>query len=330
MPDGGETRTRRRALIAATLLAAVLLLGCGGGGDDGKGASDSGELKVAETAGLPSAFLSYGVQKGFFEDEGLKVTVEPGQGGAEAISTLVSGDVQVAGSNVISVLVAASKGIPLKLIGPGSFATRSLERDYGAVMVKRGSPIRAVGDLEGKTVAVNTLDNINEVALRNLLAKGGVDDSTVKLLEVPFPDMQAALEEGRVDAITTIEPFLTQTEAAGNRIVAPLFSSVKKGLQVGAFAMTAEQLERDPEAAKSFRAAVGKTAQAVADDPKAFRDYLAREDAVPPKLAGEISLPLWQERIDRASIDQLAALIERYRITDAKPSVEKVLEGTGQ
>ena len=53
-------------------------------------------------------------------------------------------------------------------------------------------------DLEGKTIAVNTLNNICGVTINATLEEKGVDVSTLKYTEVPFPEMVAALEKGRV------------------------------------------------------------------------------------------------------------------------------------
>ena len=63
-------------------------------------------------------------------------------------------------------------------------------------MLKDG-PIKSGKDLEGKTIAVNTLKNICEVTIKASLEKEGVDVDKLKFTEVPFPDMLAALENGR-------------------------------------------------------------------------------------------------------------------------------------
>lgn len=315
------------ALLAAGVLAAA---GCG---DDDGGGADRGPvtLKVAETAGVPSAFLQYGVSRGSFRREGLELEIQPGQGGAAAIGGLVGGDVQVAGSNVVSVLIAGTKGVPLRMIAPGTFASPQREEDFAAVMVARDSPIRSLRDLEGKTVAINTLDNINELTLRKILGDAGVDASKIKLTEVPFPDMQSALERGRVDVINPIEPFVTRAQAGGERVIGSPYWGTRPGMQIGAYVMTAQYLEEHAETAQRFRRAAGATARAIADDPAAFRRFLARRKAVPAPLAPKVALPVWQERVDRAAIDLVASLMRRYGLVDKPPPVaELIAEGAAR
>ena len=70
-------------------------------------------------------------------------------------------------------------------------------------------------------MAVNTLNNIAEVVVKASLQKAGVDPASVKLAEVDFPEMGAALRKGDVDAAFVIEPFVTaeRRERADHRLL---------------------------------------------------------------------------------------------------------------
>jgi NitT/TauT family transport system substrate-binding protein len=101
----------------AALLAALFasLLGACGDDDSGGGAGDGEQasVRVQDTAGVPSAFLQYGVEEGFFEKRQLDVQVTPSQGGATVVPAVVSGDTDIGGSNLVSVLLAQGKDIPV-------------------------------------------------------------------------------------------------------------------------------------------------------------------------------------------------------------------------
>jgi NitT/TauT family transport system substrate-binding protein len=56
---------------------------------------------------------------------------------------------------------------------------------------------------------VNTLKNVTEVTAREALAKEGVDPSSLRLTELPFPEMAQAVANGDADAAFLIEPFVT-------------------------------------------------------------------------------------------------------------------------
>jgi NitT/TauT family transport system substrate-binding protein len=67
-------------------------------------------------------------------------------------------------------------------------------------VVTREASIRTAADLAGKRVAVNTLKNIGDTTIRASVRKAGGDPSSIKFVELAFPDMPAALQAGRVDA----------------------------------------------------------------------------------------------------------------------------------
>ena len=172
-----------RLAISLLALALALLAGACGGEDDattGGGGSGPTKLTVQETAGVPSAFVGFGIEKDIFGKHDLEIELQAVQGGATAIPALVNGDVQVAGSNVVSLLLAAGKGVPIRTIAGGTSAKDEGE-DFGALLIRGRGDIREAADLEGKTVAVNTLENITEVVVKAALEKEGVDLSLIHI-----------------------------------------------------------------------------------------------------------------------------------------------------
>lgn len=322
-------RDRSRLLDMVVVLAfGWALAACGG--DDGGGGTGGGEqgtrsIRVLETAGIPSAFLTYGVEQGFFEQEGLEVEVQPSQGGAEAIPAIVSGDVQVAGSNAVSVLLAAAQGVDLRIIAPGTFARP--EKDFSAIMVSKDGPIRRPEDLEGKRLAVNTLKNVTEVTAREALAKEGVDPSSLRLTELPFPEMAQAVAKGDADAAFLIEPFVTTAKNEGLRVLASPYNDTQPGLQVGSYVAQAGFAEENAEVVEGFANGVARTAEAIEEDPEQFRGFLPEASELPAEAAKAVTLPQWRAENDRESLELLAQLMVKYGLTEQEPAVDDVLEG---
>jgi NitT/TauT family transport system substrate-binding protein len=314
--------------VAAILVVvvALLLAACGDDGGGGAGEGEAATVRVSDTAGVPAAFIQYGIEKGYFKKRKLTVKFKPSQGGATVVPAVTSGSVDIGGSNLVSVLLAQSKDIPLKIIAPGTFVRTDPKQDFSAILVAKGSDIRSPGDLEGKTLAVNTLKNVAEVTAKASLAKRDVDVSKIKLTEVDFPDMNAALEAGRVDAIFAIEPFVTQGLAAGSRAIDRPYVGTKPGLQVGCYFTSEKYLNANEDVVKRFHESVAETAKAIADDPAAFRDFLPSASEIPEAAAQKAVLPAWKADSDQASLDLTATLMERYGITDEKPGTSYVLQ----
>ena len=323
--------TLRITAIAALAALAIAACGGGSGGSSGGGGGSGGggptTLNVQETAGVPSAFVAFGIAKGFFDKQGLKIELQPSQGGATAVPSLVSGKIQVAGSNVVSLLIAASKGLPIQAVAPGTSAHGAGQKDFGALMVAKGSDIRDVEDLAGKSVAVNTLNNIAEVVVKASLEKAGVDPKRVKLREIDFPEMGAALSKGDVDAAFLIEPFVTTARGAGDRIIDYSYVTTEPNLQVGAYAVSRKFASENPDAVKRYRAAVGETATYLMGHQDEFRTFLSERAKTPAKLAKAMELPTFTTSLNTASMQRTARLLRRYGLVQGDVKVEDLTGG---
>ena len=308
-----------RYALAVLLLAVLAVTACGD--DDGGGGEGGGpeRVSVQDTAGVPSAFLEFGVEQGYFKKRGLDVQVTPSQGGATVVPAVVSGDSDIAGSNLVSVLLAQGKGVPVKIIAPGTFVRTRPSQDFSAILVAGDSDIRSPQDLEGKTMAVNTLKNVAELAAKASLAKRGVDVSKIELTEVDFPDMNAALSEGRVDAAFQIEPFVSLGLKEGARIVDRPYVGTKPGLQIGCYFTSERFLSENGDVVERFRQGVADTAAAIAEDPAAFREFLPEASEIPPPAAQKAVLPAWKAENDQASIELTAELMDRYGVVEERP-----------
>ena len=100
------------------------------------------------------------------------------------------------------------QGVRIKIVHLG-------HRDGSAVMVHKDSGIFQVTDLRGKTVAVPGRYANQRLILYRELRKHEMTINDLKIVEMPPPDMPAALYSKSVDAICSGEPFMGQTELDG-------------------------------------------------------------------------------------------------------------------
>jgi len=100
------------------------------------------------------------------------------------------------------------QGVKIKIVHLG-------HRDGSAVMVHKDSQIFQTTDLRGKTVAVPGRYSNQRLIVYRELKKAGMTPDELKIVEMPPPDMPAALLSRSVDAISSGEPFMGQTELDG-------------------------------------------------------------------------------------------------------------------
>jgi NitT/TauT family transport system substrate-binding protein len=325
--------------VGSVLVAGLLMLTAAcGGSDDGAAAGDSASasggsggtttLKMAETPGAPFGFVSYGVQRGHFEDEGIDLQVTPNPGGGTAtVPALLQGDFDVMGLDLVSALTTIGAGLPLRMVSAGSATSEDAEGDFSAVLVKADSPIQGPEDLDGVKLGVNALLNVNELYIQSTLEEQGKPASAISPIELPFPDILAAIGRGDVDAGIVIEPFATIGQSQGLRVVDRPWHAVEPGAQIGTMVMTEQKVQEDPDVAERFARAVQATADDVRDDPASFRKALPELIELDPALAEKINLIQWRGASDKDSIENTGNLMTKYGLLDADIDYDEIIVG---
>jgi NitT/TauT family transport system substrate-binding protein len=129
-------------------------------------------------------------------------------GWPELKESLMSGRVQAAYMLAPLVMDLTTKKIPVKIVALG-------HRSGAVIMVRKDSPYRKFKDLVGKRVAIPSRFAVDLLFLRKMLKAEDMTIDQVELMEMPPPDMPAALYAKAVDAYCTGEPFGAAAELAG-------------------------------------------------------------------------------------------------------------------
>ncbi|MGY1640935.1 ABC transporter substrate-binding protein [Geodermatophilus sp. SYSU D00703] len=310
----------------ALLTAAVLVAGTACGSDDetadaaGAPSTSGGltTLTMAETPGGPYSFVAYGVQRGHFEDEGidLQARVNPG-GGTATVPALVQGDMDVLGLDLVSAITSIDAGLPIKMVAAGSATSEEADGDFAAVLVKPDSPIQGPEDLDGVRMGVNALRNVNDLAIGRIRDEQGFAEDAINPVELPFPDILAAIGRGDVDAGIVIEPFATIGQNQGLRVVHRPWVGIAPGLQIGTMVMTDETIARvGDDVVAAFGRAVQATADDIREDPESFRQAMPELIDIDPALAENINLIQWRGKNDPESIRTFGELMVKYGLVD--------------
>ena len=189
----------------------------------------------------------------------------------------------------------------------------------------QGSNIAGPADLAGRTVAVNTLNNIGTTTISKVVEDAGGDASSINFVELPFPDMPAALAEGRIDAAWGLEPFLTIMRNQGATPVTWNYAETDPNLVIAAYFTTQQKLEEDPELVEAFTEAMNESLQYAQDNPDAARGALGSYTQIDPAVAEALILPRWPSEIDVDAVQLLADLAEEDGLVDTAPDVEALL-----
>lgn len=321
-------------LASAAATVVLALAACAGGGQDGAPATTAAdgdpaaELTAITVGVLPivdTAPIWLGVEEGIFAEHGLDVELAVAQGGAAVVPAVVAGEYQFGFSNVTSLLLAESRGLPLRLVAPGSFTTGDPDADIAAVVTQPGSGITSPADLAGRTVAVNTLGNIGESTVRKVVEDAGGDPAAVRFVELGFPDMPAAVAGGRVDAAWVNEPFLTITRDQGAQVVSHTFAEVDPEMLIAAYFTSAEYAASDPGTVEAFTAAMTEASARAAADPAAAREILGTYTEIGDDVIARMVVPRYAGELPEDSVRLLADLALRYGLVEDEIDVSALL-----
>jgi NitT/TauT family transport system substrate-binding protein len=324
-------------VLCILLVALGAVVGCGG---DERPANGEAVPRLTDKTGEPEIRkLTVGAlpitdlkqlyvadAKGFFRREGLEVEIQNFEGGATIIPAVESGSVDLGWSNSVSILQARARGLDTRFFagglyqGPGHWTS--------AIMVRGDSAIRTPEQLQGSTVALNTLGNINELVMRAYLNREGVASDAYELLEVPFPDQPAALDAGRIDAIVPTEPFTTAAEQGGARVMhARPFSVLGPEPFVAAFFATDDWLREHPNTAAAFKRAVDRATAYWNDHPEQRAPIIARYTKVPATVAERIVFGEPRTEVSAADVQRQIELSHRHELIPKMFDASEVLTG---
>jgi NitT/TauT family transport system substrate-binding protein len=318
-----------RLRVAALLVALVCAVGATAcGDDDGGGGGGEGEPTTLKVGVIPIADVAplyLGIDKGFFKEQQLTIKPQLAEGGAAITPAVLSGDFQIGFSNTISLLIAASQDLPVQIISQGVLAGKTEEEAWADLLVLKDGPIKDAKDLEGKTIAVNTLKNICEVTIKASLEQDGVAVDTLEFTEVPFPDMNAALEAGRVDAACVVEPFVSQGKAGKARGIDPFYVRTAPDLTVATYFTSTEYAEQNADVVDRFVEAMNKSLTYAQSHPDEVRQVLLDYTEIPPEAVDQIKLPIWRPDLNEQTIEQLSELSLKYGLIEEQPDLDELI-----
>ena len=146
-------------------------------------------------------------EQGFFTRGGLNVDLQTMGNGALMASAVIAGDIDIGETVPIALANAYLRNLPLSA-APLPRAHPICPAGAAAIRlcVSKTSILKTAKDIEGKAVAINALGVGLDLSLHAWITSSGADWSKVKLIEIPFSEMGAALDRGTAGAAVMAEP----------------------------------------------------------------------------------------------------------------------------
>jgi ABC-type nitrate/sulfonate/bicarbonate transport system substrate-binding protein len=274
-------------------------------------AQTNAAIRVAMIPNEPAVEVYFAKDMGFFTKAGLDVDIAQNPSTPAIASAVAAGTYDVAYSTISTLAVAHVKGLPFVIIAPGVGNVPG--KTAGAIMIPAGSTAKTGKDFNGKTFGTAGLNTLAEYMPRAWIDKHGGDSTTVKFVEIPFPQTADALAAGRIDASYLTEPFITIAEdkgvakvlTTGEDAIAPRYTST-------AWYTTSQWAKAHPDQVARFVSAIHEAAVWANKNPDKVVPIVVKYLKSDPALTAKAPRPYWVEQLLPAQIQPWIDVTAKY------------------
>jgi len=237
------------------------------------------------------------LEKGYFQEQGLKVTTTLFESGTIITDALVAGRIDVQTGSAIIGHWLLEQNIPGTYKIFIMYGNRAVLQDNTmALMVAKDSPLKGVADLKGKRMG--TFPGIASLALAKAILRNAFDpDKEITLIEVPPGNIVQALAAGQIDAYFAPEPFgmIAEAKGVGRPLVKNplLLLNIKTGIPGAPFSFNSKFIKEKPLVAKKVKAAYYKAVDFIYSNETEARKFLPKYTNLPEPFAMKIPFEYW-------------------------------------
>jgi NitT/TauT family transport system substrate-binding protein len=267
------------------------------------------------------ASLFYAQSSGIFKKHGLNVTLVPQASPVAVEASMASGTEQFGFITTPVLINLNSKGVNVKCVSSVDGGEPSDPADDSTVLVAaKGSGITSVKGLAGKNVAEVQLTSLNSLAVEILAKKAGIDPTSIHQIAIPFPQMAAALAQGRVQAAVIVAPFADAATSEGATVLShPNVELFPNGTLTCLDAMNS-YVTANPTVATEFRAAMNESIAYSQGHEATVKETLVKGLSLTPAVAAkQILATNWNSALNTASITMIENYMKQFGVITSEP-----------
>lgn len=227
----------------------------------------------------PSAPFLMALERGYFEEEGLRVSIDSGNGSAGAVTRVATGayDMGFADFNALVEHVAANPDESLQAV---YMVYNSIP---AAVFAAKSSGIETPADLAGKTLGAPVFDG-GRKAWPSFAAANGLEVDAVSWESVDPAIRETLMAQGRLDGITGFYfTSLLNLEARGmdmDDVTVMLYADFGVPLYGNAIIASNGMMRDNPDAVAAFNRAFNRALVETIEDPATAITYVKQRDGL--------------------------------------------------
>lgn len=324
------------AVVACAMTLTSVIAGCGQ--DTSKEASkDTSSTKIVAYGVIDPQISAQQIiadKKGYFKEEGLNISNKFIQSGGDMSSLISGGSAQVSFESPYTDIALAANGVGIKIVAPMANIGNTQ-----AVVAGKNANIVNGKDLEGKKVGIPAGAGVM-IAIRNMCNELNVDINKIQFVTLSPSDAIAALEKGDIDAMACWEPWISNAQNNGGKL---LFSGLKSylGDKQGdvnwmnfytTMQVSDTFLKEHPEEVKAMLRALKKATDFINENPDEAAEIIAKEinlDATQvKKIMSQNQYQMLYDDKFVNSCDEIANFMKETNNISSKPDFGKYADSS--
>jgi ABC-type nitrate/sulfonate/bicarbonate transport system substrate-binding protein len=248
-------------------------------------------LKVGTGKIEPQAEAYYALDSGIFTRFGLNVDVETLTNAGITSSAVASGDLQIGATTCLNIAQARQHNLPFVGVVPG--AVQFQHQSNGGLVVAPSASIATAKDLNGKSIAIETLNGLAELTIKAMVDQAGGDSTTLQFIEMPSASMTDAVLNGRLAGAYLQDPAFTANAVGGPYVSIVWFT-------------TTDWLAKNKDIARKFANAIYASGQWAMNNPQLAAASLDKHlgikvPAATQKFATQLDISAFRRLFDLAA-----------------------------
>jgi NitT/TauT family transport system substrate-binding protein len=268
----------------------------------------------------------YGIDRGYFKKAGINVDVQMFTNGNAIAAGLASGALDVGLSDVVNIMAAHTRGLPLVYIAPSLLNTE--KAPTFALIVAKDGPIHTAKDVNGKTIAVNGLKNVSQLGFEAWVDNNGGDSKTIKWVEMPFPVMPGAIAQGTINGGLPPEPALSSAEAGGDRVVIMDHNAIAPEFLLSGWVTTRSWADAHRDTVKKFAEVIREAALWANKNHDESAPILASYTKIPVEVVRKMRRGDFATEFVPAQLQPMIEAAVKYGIIDKSFPMSEIVYST--
>jgi NitT/TauT family transport system substrate-binding protein len=276
---------------------------------------------------VDDASLFYAQDSGIFRKHGLNVTFVPQASPVAVEASMASGTEQFGFVTTPVLINLNSKGVPVKCVTTvDGNQPSSAAADSTVLVAAKGSGITSIAGLAGKNVAEVQLTSLNSLAVMVLAKRAGVDPASIHQVAMPFPQMPAALAQGRVQAAVIVAPFAAAALADGATVLVHPNVALFPNATVTCLDAMGSYISSHASVVADFRAAMNESIAYSQTHQSVVKQTLVKHLSLTAAVAQKELLSTdWNPALNPASITLIEGYMKQFGQITSEPAASSMI-----